>query len=209
MKKNAYILLDRSGSMESMWKASLDGINNYVTEIGEANVLLASFDSEGYDVIRNVPTHRWVNVTRSDVHPRGGTPLLDAAGRMIWKIIDDNPDRAILIIVTDGHENASVKFKAEEIRRYTDDLRTRKKYEVVFLGANFDGVQDVAAHSFGVFDNSRFVSTDTSYGGTMSAYNATATASAAYFNSGEIAESFYTEADKSNAKSGAGTGSTK
>jgi hypothetical protein len=199
VKKNAYILLDRSGSMESTWKESLGGINSYVREIGEANVMLAAFDSVGYDVIRNAPTSDWVDVTRQDVYPRGGTPLLDAAGRIMWNMYDSGADRAILIVVTDGHENSSVKFRADEIKRYTADLRDRLKYEIVFLGANFDGIRDVALGNFGVTDHSRFMSMSGGIG-TAQAFNSTATASASYLHTGTVAQNFYSDADKERAK---------
>ena len=41
MKNKIFILLDRSGSMASMWEEALGGINSYVKKIENADVMLA------------------------------------------------------------------------------------------------------------------------------------------------------------------------
>jgi hypothetical protein len=55
---NAYILLDRSGSMSSRWSEALSSINAYVAELAKdaAKVTLATFEGQDglqFDVIRD------------------------------------------------------------------------------------------------------------------------------------------------------------
>ena len=58
-----FILLDRSQSMETMWEEAIGGINGYVKAIeGDAEIMLAVFDSVGYDVIRNTTVKNWENL---------------------------------------------------------------------------------------------------------------------------------------------------
>lgn len=142
---NAYILLDRSGSMESQWTEALGAINGYVEELpAKAKVMLAVFDTNGYDVIRSTTAKDWKKVTREDAAPRGGTPLFDASMRMMQRIEEDRPDRAVFVVMTDGEENSSQKFRQNEVKAMADKLR-QKDYELLFLGANFDKVGDTAS----------------------------------------------------------------
>lgn len=152
MTTATYILLDRSGSMSSMWDEALSSINGYVKELpADSRVVLATFDSHGhdfYEVIRDTTAGDWKNLSNDDAMPRGGTPLFDASGRMMWRIMDEKPDRAVFVTMTDGEENSSHHFRQADVKRMVQDLE-RKDYQVVFLGANFDKVGDVA-NQYGV-----------------------------------------------------------
>jgi hypothetical protein len=143
-KMNAYILLDRSGSMESLWKEALGSINGYVKELPkDANIFMAVFDSNGYDVIRNTTAGDWKSLSNDDAMPRGGTPLFDASSRMMLRILDDKPDKAVFVTMTDGEENQSQNFRQHHVKALVKNLEDRD-YQVLFLGANFDKVGDVA-----------------------------------------------------------------
>lgn len=147
-----YLLLDRSGSMESQWSEALGSINGYVANLPRnTRVMVATFDTISYDVIRYTTVEEYRNITEQDASPRGGTPLFDSAARMMWRILDDKPDRAIFVVMTDGDENNSYNFKQADVKALTKKLED-KKYEVIFLGANFDKVGDVASN-FGLQSN--------------------------------------------------------
>jgi hypothetical protein len=191
MKNKAYILLDRSGSMQNMWREAIDGINNYVKGLENAEVMLAAFDTGGYDVVRNCSTNHWEPLSYSEVQPRGGTPLLDAAGRIMWSMHDSKADRAILVVVTDGYENSSSKFSAKEIKDMTKELTTTLNYDIVFLGANFDKIGDVAKSNFGWNDSSRMVHTSAKgFGDAMSSLSVK---TSDYFIAGSKATALYND----------------
>lgn len=144
-----YILLDRSGSMASQWDDTLGAINAYVTELNkQTNVYIAAFDSGynndiSYDVIRNTTAKGFKAITKEDVQPRGGTPLLDAAGKLLDHAFDEGPEKAYIIIMTDGYENTSRRLTKEVIKEKLARAEDRN-WEVVYLGANFDKVTDQA-----------------------------------------------------------------
>lgn len=156
---HAYILLDRSGSMQSLWTEALSSVNAYAKELDnktdgdavDAKVTLAVFDDQAgmqFDVLRkDVPALHWQNVTDAEASPRGMTPLLDAIGRVVSLAETDNPDKAIIVVMTDGMENASREVTREGAKAALDRVR-KKGWEVVFLGANFDNISD--AQSVGV-----------------------------------------------------------
>ena len=158
---HTYILLDRSGSMSNIWDEILTSINAYVEEIAKpepgstktinAQTTLATFDHQGgmkFDVIRDsVPAQTWENVSPNEVSPRGMTPLFDAVGLIFSRALEKPDEKTVIVIVTDGHENASVEVTAKMAKDHIAKAK-KKGWEVVFLGANFDQLGD--ADSIGV-----------------------------------------------------------
>lgn len=192
---NVYILLDRSQSMGTQWKEALGSINGYVEELpGKTRVLLAVFDTVGYDVIRSTLAKDWKPVTNEDAMPRGGTPLFDASMRMMQRIEEDKPERAVFVVMTDGEENNSQKYRQHEVKAMADKLRT-KNYEVLFLGANFDKVGDTAA-AYGAGSNKWMNMTTSNMGDAMRGLSMT---TANYMATGAAMN--FTDADKAAATS--------
>lgn len=145
---NVYILLDRSGSMQTQWSEAINSVNAYVKELPkDTNVFLAAFDHD-YTVLRNTTVKKWNPVTNDDIQPRGNTRLFDSAARIMYRAIDDNAEKTIIVVMTDGEENASLNFKQSDVKALAN-IMDAKKWELIFLGANFDKVSDVAMNNFG------------------------------------------------------------
>jgi uncharacterized protein YegL len=153
---HAYILLDRSGSMQSLWVEALSSVNAYAKELAnkkdgdavDSHITLATFDSQEslvFDVLRRrQPALHWEAVTDKDATPRGMTPLLDALGRIIALAENDAPDKAVIVVMTDGQENASREVTREGAKSALDRAKARG-WDVVFLGANFDNIGDASS----------------------------------------------------------------
>lgn len=155
---SSYILLDRTGSMSDIWDEALGSVNAYAAAIGkvedgeaddlETSVTLAVFDhQEGFqfDVLRkDVQPDAWSNVTNDEVSPRGMTPLFDAINRTIAMAEADNPEKAVIVIMTDGHENSSREVTKDGAKAALDRAEARG-WEVVFLGAEFANFGDADA----------------------------------------------------------------
>ncbi len=152
----AYILLDRSGSMQSLWVEALSSVNAFAKELANKNdgnavdshVTLAVFDEQAglqFDVLRRKqPALHWDKVTDSDASPRGMTPLLDAMIRIIALADADNPGKAVIVVMTDGQENASKEVTRDGVKAALERVKA-KGWEVVFLGANFDNISDASS----------------------------------------------------------------
>ena len=150
---HSYVLLDRTGSMESRWSEALSSVNAYANGLASldggprvnAEITLAVFDSQDglkFDVIRDdVDAAHWKKVTSAEVTPRGMTPLYDAIGRMVSLAEQDHPKKAVLVIMTDGEENASKELTRAGAKAALDRARA-KGWEVVFLGAEFSNFND-------------------------------------------------------------------
>lgn len=184
MSANIRVLIDRSGSMFSLWQQAVDGVNGYVKEIAhsspDAIVSVAVFDSEEpYKEIRtNQRANKFKDLTKVEIAPRGSTPLYDAAGTVLAKAEEDNVERTTVVIMTDGHENCSKEFTKEGIKRQVSRAM-KKGWDVIFLGANFDVT--TYANDFGIAKGDNLTFSARNF---ADAFAATATRSATYAATG-------------------------
>jgi hypothetical protein len=150
---HSYVLLDRTGSTEPIWSEALSSVNAYAEGLGtldggprvDADITLAVFDAQDgfqFDVLRNnVDAEKWKKVTNNEVTPRGMTPLYDAIGRIVSLAEKDKPEKAVIVIMTDGEENSSEEMTKATTKAALDRVR-KKGWEVVFLGAEFSKFND-------------------------------------------------------------------
>lgn len=155
---SSYILLDRTGSMSGIWDEALTSVNTYAEAVGtveegetddlKTTVTLAAFDYQGgfqFDVLRNaVEPKNWKTVSNDEVAPRGMTPLFDAINRVISLAELENPEKAVIVIMTDGHENSSREVTKAGAKAALERAEKRG-WEVVFLGAEFSAFGDADA----------------------------------------------------------------
>lgn len=154
-----FILLDRSGSMRSLWSEAISSVNGYVAKLAADNVdtgvTLATFDAPAtaldFNIIRDriIPT-TWKRVEPAEAEPRGWTPLNDAIGKIVDLAKAGAPsgikyDKVAIIIMTDGQENASRELDTEQAKKLLDDCRLMG-WQIVFLGANFDNAAQAAGY---------------------------------------------------------------
>lgn len=150
---HSYILLDRTGSMEPIWTEALSSVNAYADGLAaldggprvDADITLAAFDANDgfqFDVLRSgVDAERWRKVTNDEVNPRGMTPLYDAIGKIVTLAEKDRPEKAVIVIMTDGEENSSREMTKASAKAALDRIRKRG-WEVVFLGTEFSNFND-------------------------------------------------------------------
>jgi tagatose-1,6-bisphosphate aldolase len=143
-------LLDRSGSMQSIAADMRGGFDSFIAKEaghpGATSVTLAQFDDR-YDVVY---TDRPItSVPPLALEPRGTTALLDAIGRFVTEVgaglaalpEDQRPADVTLLVMTDGHENASTEWTVAAVRALIAQQETVYGWDFVFLGANMDAVQ--------------------------------------------------------------------
>ena len=137
------ILLDRSGSMQSIGKATVEGFNTFLKEQknadGEAFVTLVQFDDRYEMNYESLPVKDTTPlILGENFVPRGSTALIDAIGKTIE---DLNTDRdVVFVIITDGEENSSVTYKREAIMKMIE-TQTEAGWKFLFLAANQDAIK--------------------------------------------------------------------
>jgi hypothetical protein len=157
----AHVLLDRTGSMAACADDAVGGYNTYVSNLpAAACVSLTLFDSGGIDLVRDAVAPPDAALKDREFAPRGMTPLY-AIGQTITVAEGRSKgfDRVALVILTDGNENASVKFKRDDVLKLLKDKQEQDGWLVIYLGANQDAW--AVGGQFGtVADNSMSIDAD-------------------------------------------------
>lgn len=160
MKKNKseiIIILDRSGSMESIKDDMEGGLKTFIDkqrdELGECFVSLYQFDTKYEPVFeyKNIDKVEKINIS-----PRGNTALNDAIGRTINTVGDrlqdtpenNRPDSVIFVIISDGQENASTEFNQSQIKKMVTHQESKYNWRFKYLGANQDAVLTGSSYGF-------------------------------------------------------------
>lgn len=174
-------ILDMSGSMEHLTDDTIGGFNSILKEQadqdGEVLVTTYLFNNKSCMLHDRVPIERVEPMTRRDYRASGCTALLDTLGDAIHHIAgihryarrEDVPTHTVFVITTDGMENASHRYSAEEIKRMIRHEKEKYGWEFLFLAANIDAVG--TARRYGI-DAETAVNYMPDEGGTRMAYGA-------------------------------------
>lgn len=156
MKVFNLIILDASGSMESIYNQALSGVNETIQTIKQSqedhanitqHVTLATFSS-GQRYMTTLhdgePVTSVSEMTTDDYRPYGCTALYDAMGDQITHLQSKvkHNDIVLVTVITDGEENASQRWNGRQIKALVDELR-QMGWTFTYIGANQD-VEKVA-----------------------------------------------------------------
>jgi len=152
MKKNyteIICILDKSGSMHHLTHSTIRGFNAFIESQknleGVTKVSCILFDDYYQKLFSGRDIHS-VRLTGEDYRTGGSTALLDAIGKTI---IDtgrrysgmsehERPEKVIVMITTDGYENASVEYSYHQVNELINHQEKKYNWEFVFMGANID-----------------------------------------------------------------------
>lgn len=152
-------ILDRSGSMNGMEKDTIGGFNSMLQkqkrEPGEAVVSTVLFDNTATVLHDRVPLANVSEMTERDYTVGGCTALLDAVGGAIRHIgnihkyarKEDIPEKTLVVIITDGLENASRRYSHEDVAAMIKRQQEKYKWEFIFLGANIDAAEEARRYN--------------------------------------------------------------
>ena len=153
------LILDRSGSMHGLEADTIGGFNSTIEKQkkvdGKAFVTTVLFDDVSEVIHDRVDLQKVKPITSNEYFVRGCTALLDAVGSTINHIKgihkyarpEDVPAHTVVVITTDGYENASRKFTRDQVKSMIAE-QEKAGWEFVFLGANIDAVE--AAGEIGI-----------------------------------------------------------
>lgn len=152
------VLLDRSGSMQSIRAAMESGFDEFVGQHRQnSSTRLTLIQFDGVNDQEVLYTARPINdVPRLSIDPRGWTPLLDAlcktidaTGSRLRSVSErDRPNKVLFVVITDGQENRSKTYTRRDVKERIDRQRGAYSWEFVYLGANQDAIAEAA--TFGI-----------------------------------------------------------
>ena len=149
-------VIDKSASMCEIRNGAIEGFNKFLDLYkrleGDIRITLALFSSGSKDgdlyqmVCDNVQIHNVQPLSRNTYRPAGYTALYDALGRTILKVgkrlyltpEEEQPERIMMVILTDGVENNSTVYTLAEIKTLIKNLSEKYRWEFLFLAANVD-----------------------------------------------------------------------
>ena len=146
------IVLDESGSMRCITRATISGCNETIqtirmmqeqtTETQRHYVSIYLFDTtKSRYIIKEEKVDKVREITEEDYRPYASTPLFDALGFTLTELkrtIEREKDTlGYVTIITDGYENASRQYNLNSVKTLIDELK-EKNVIFSFIGANID-----------------------------------------------------------------------
>ncbi len=146
-------ILDKSGSMHGLEQDTIGGFNSVVDarkkDGSEGFVTTVLFSDENAVLHDRVPLSSVEPLTEREYSTGGCTALFDAVGEtldhisMVRKYLrpEDVPQKTVVVIITDGMENASRRFTSKEVKRMIEEKKAENGWEFLFIAANIDAVE--------------------------------------------------------------------
>lgn len=153
-------ILDRSGSMSGLESDTIGGYNAMLSQQkdapGQALISTVLFDDRCEVLHDRLAIETVTPMSAEQYSVRGTTALLDAVGSAIHHIgnihkyarEEDRPEKTIIVITTDGMENASYRYSYDQVKLMIERQKERYGWEFIFLGANIDALD--VADRFGI-----------------------------------------------------------
>jgi len=145
------IILDESGSMDSIKNNIIQGFNEIVQTVKgiekefpeqEHFISLISFNGLGQKLLHFIdPVSKLEQIDEKRYQPSASTPLYDAMGFGLTKlrqVLESQTNYNVLVtILTDGEENASKEYAGKDIRKLIEELKLNR-WTFTYIGADHD-----------------------------------------------------------------------
>lgn len=163
MKQN-YIhltfVIDCSGSMQNKKEDIISSFNNFIKEQkevkdGEVTTSLYSFNSIINRTFINENINNVEDLNEHTYIPMGCTALNDAVGTAIdetGKFLadmkeEDRPSKVMIIIMTDGLENASKEYTLQQVRDKIKHQEEVYSWEFIYIGSELKDDSQASAYN--------------------------------------------------------------
>ncbi len=195
-------LLDETGSMQSRKDVTISGFNEWMQGMekfpGEVLLNLIKFNSDKHEVLfkQAVLGLTQPRLTEDNYVPSALTPLLDTVGRAIRETdeqLEQLPDdtEVILVVLTDGEENASTEFSLEAIKSLVAE-KEEAGWAITYMGVSADAWQGAQVLGIPLGATMNFAGDNQS---SQQAFRANALALDQYMGGGSSAGGIYIEAE--------------
>lgn len=145
------IILDRSGSMAGAVPATIKGFNKFVKDQPKTSrVWLTQFDAHtdgpNLQMTFEGTSVKVARLTTDNYFARGGTPLYDAIGTVVTRMLKDPPKgKTTVLIITDGEENSSTDYDRQKVADLIKKAQKKYDWQFIFMGADIDAYSAGAA----------------------------------------------------------------
>ena len=165
------IILDESGSMESIKKSTISGFNELVQTIKNIEkqypeqkhfISWVTFNGMGVKTkLDKQPVEELSEINAKSYHPDSSTPLYDAIALSVLKLRMDiagtDNVNVLVTILTDGEENSSKEFNGSQVKKIIDEQKNLG-WTFTYIGANHD--VEKAALTLSIYNTMVFEAND-------------------------------------------------
>lgn len=163
------VILDSSGSMQSVRDATIGGFNENAGKVRKLasedpnqkhTVTLVTFANTNSNVCWREQVSSLKDLDRESYAPVGATALCDAMGKTIFRLADEigkeaspqSPVSVLITVITDGEENASKEYSAATVSSLIESLKGKDHlvWTVTYMGANQDVLAAAKAYNIPV-----------------------------------------------------------
>ncbi len=145
------IILDESGSMDSIKENIIQGFNEIVQTVKgiekkfpeqEHFISMITFNGLGQKLLHFIdPVSKLKQIDEKQYQPDASTPLYDAMGfgfAKLRQVLESQTDYNVLVtILTDGEENASKEYSGNDIKKLIEELKLNR-WTFTYIGADHD-----------------------------------------------------------------------
>ncbi len=152
-----HLIIDKSGSMASCVNETISGYNEQIQMIRDLQKLnpdqeilvsLTAFNHFVSHITTCSKPEDAALLTTETYVPDGSTALLDAIGESVMSLksrandeFNNDQATAVVVIITDGYENASRFFSVNNVRNLIRELEATGKWTFSFLGADMAALE--------------------------------------------------------------------
>ena len=148
------MILDKSGSMHGLEADTIGGFNAMIEKEKKLGIDVRVTTVLFNDKMDRLYEHRAIQsvrpLTERTYETGGTTALLDAVGDTILRMeqsgaADRQGTKVIVVIITDGMENASTEFTKAKVKELISDRQEKAGWDFIYLGANIDAAEEADA----------------------------------------------------------------
>ena len=148
------MILDKSGSMHGLEADTIGGFNAMIEKEKKLGIDVRVTTVLFNDKMDRLYEHREIRsvrpLTERTYETGGTTALLDAVGDTILHMeqsgaADRQGTKVIVVIITDGMENASTEFTKAKVKELISDKQEKAGWDFIYLGANIDAAEGADA----------------------------------------------------------------
>lgn len=195
-EKRILFLLDASGSMSAIYNDAIGGFNAWKATLelveNDVRITLALFNEGSPRIVYDdVPVRDVPDLTPAMYRVDNSTALYDAIAFVINRIDKkmQRGDSALIVVLTDGHENASYHHSYADITKMIKD-REALGWAFSYISASPHAVEDSAKIGIAAASTVTFATTSE---GTKNAYRSITNASLSYLSGEKETYSTWTD----------------
>ena len=166
------IVMDKSGSMNTMKDEAISGFNEFLEsqkKLSEkTRMTFVMFNSQIHKLLDGERLEYVKPLTSQTYNPGGMTALFDAMGETIAMVKQRRKrlkkekrekTRVVFLVITDGYENSSRIYTASDLKKTINKLEEKHRWEFIYLGANQDAILTASTMGFSERRSADFMAT--------------------------------------------------